>query len=67
METQVDVAQDPGMSAPVTPPLTSAQLPPTPRQQHSTRAHEVEVVDDHESKRAKLEAQKKQKINHMSL
>ena len=37
METQVDATQDVGLSAPVTPPVISGQLPPTPRQQHSTR------------------------------
>ena len=65
METQVDATQDAGLSAPVTPPVISGQLPPTPRQQCSTRTHETEVVDDHESKRAKIESQKKQKINQL--
>ena len=65
MESQVDVSQDLGMSAPVTPPVISLQLPPTPRQQHSTRTHESEEAEDHESKRAKLESQKKQKITQI--
>eukprot|EP00435_Cladocopium_sp_Y103_P052330 s2013_g16.t1 len=37
-------------------------LPPTPRQQQTTRAHDDEVDADHETKRAKVESQKKQKI-----
>ena len=65
METQVDATQDVGLTAPVTPPVISGQLPPTPRQQHSTRTHETEMVDDHESKRAKIESQEKQKINQL--
>ena len=65
MESQVDVSQDPGMSAPVTPPVIPLQLPPTPRQQHPTRTHEMEELEDHESKRAKLESQKKQKITQI--
>eukprot|EP00435_Cladocopium_sp_Y103_P066738 s194_g29.t1 len=65
MESQVDSQQDPGLSAPVTPPMSSQPLPPTPRQPHMTRTHEDEVDADHESKRAELEIQKKQKINRM--
>ena len=65
METQVDATQDVGLTAAVTPPVISGQLPPTPRQQHSTRTHETEMVDDHESKRAKIESQEKQKINQL--
>ena len=61
MEGQVDV----GLSASVTPPITSIHLPPTPRQAHQTRAHGPDDDQDHEAKRARVEAQKKQKTNRM--
>ena len=64
MEGQVDMQHDTGQSAPVTPPTTSMQLPPTPRHQHETRAHGPDE-EDHEAKRARVEAQKKQKITRM--
>ena len=64
MEGQVDMQHDTGQSAPVTPPTTSMQLPPTPRQQHETRSHGPDE-GDHEAKRARVEAQKKQKITRM--
>ena len=59
-------SQDPGLAAPVTPPMTSSTaVPQTPRQQHATRMHEFEVEEDHDTKRAKMESQKKQKINQL--
>ena len=64
MEGQVDMQHDTGQSAPATPPTTSMQLPPTPRQQHETRSHGPDE-GDHEAKRARVEAQKKQKITRM--
>ena len=65
MEGQVDMRHDPGQSAPVTPPTTSMQLRPTPRQQHETRAHGPDDTEDHELKRTRWEAQKKQRIAKM--
>ena len=65
MEAQVDSPNGPGLEAPVTPPVIAPQLPPTPRQQHTTRAHGDDVEDSHEAKRAKLESLKKQKINQL--
>ena len=67
MESQVGAQTDPGQSAPITPPMTSMRLPPTPRQPHDTRARGPDDDDDadHESKRARLESQKKQKINQV--
>ena len=61
MEGQVDS----GLSVPVTPPMTSANVPPTPRHAHDTRAHGPDDDDDHEAKRARVEAQTKQKISRM--
>ena len=61
MEGQVDAA----LSAPVTPPMTSIHLPPTPRHAHETRAHGPDDDQDHEAKRARVDARKKQKINRM--
>ena len=65
MESQVGSQTDPGQSAPVTPPMTSVALPPTPRQPHDTRAHGPDDDADHESKRARVESQKKQKISQV--
>ena len=65
MEAQVDSPNDPGLSAPVTPPVIAPQLPPTPRQQHTTRTHGDDVEESHEAKRARLESLKKQKINQL--
>ena len=65
MEAQVDSPSDPGLAAPVTPPVIALQLPPTPRQQHATRTHGDDVEENHEAKRAKLESLKKQKINQL--
>ena len=56
---------DSGLSVPVTPPMTSAHVPPTPRQAHETRAHGPDDDGDHEAKRSRVEAQKKQKINRV--
>ena len=39
---------------------TPMQLPPTPRHQHETRSHGP-GEEDHEAKRARVEAQKKKK------
>eukprot|EP00435_Cladocopium_sp_Y103_P042386 s3763_g11.t1 len=67
MESQVGVVlDDVGLSAPVTPRMTTTPLPPTPCQQPATRAHEEQVDLDHEAKRAKLEAQKKRKTEDQS-
>ena len=41
------------------------QLSPAPRQQHETRAHGTDETEDHDAKRARLEAQKKQRIAKM--
>ena len=65
MEGQVDMRHDAGQAAPVTPPTTSVQLSPAPRQQHETRAHGTDETEDHDAKRARLEAQKKQRIAKM--
>ena len=61
MEGQVD----PGLSVPVTPPMASTHLPATPRQTNETRAPGPDDDQDHEAKRARVETQKKQKINRM--
>ena len=56
MEGQVDMRHDAGQAAPVTPPTTSVQLSPAPRQQHETRAHGTDETEDHDAKRARLES-----------
>jgi hypothetical protein len=60
---------DVGQSAPVTPPMISMQLPPTPRRPHTTRAHEGEpnVEQETKSRKAKTEQQKKQRLNQIML
>ena len=65
MEDQVDLTHDDGQSAPVTPPVGPMQLPPTPRQPHSTRTHEGQGDAEHEVKKAKVGEQKKQRINQL--
>ena len=65
MEDQVDLTHDGGQAAPVTPPVGSMQLPPTPRHPHSTRMHESQEDADHEAKKARVANQKKQKINQL--
>eukprot|EP00435_Cladocopium_sp_Y103_P063886 s153_g25.t1 len=65
MEEQVDLTFEGGMSAPVTPPMSSPAVPPTPRQQHGTRVHDEELEVDHDAKKARVEAQKKQKITQL--
>ena len=49
---------------PTTPPRTDNVLP-TPRQAHATRFHADELEEDREAKRARIESQKKQKINQI--
>ena len=67
MESQFGAQTDPGQSAPVTPPMTSMALPPTPRQPHDTRAHGPDDDDaDHESKRARLESQRNKRSTRSS-
>ena len=62
METQVDASQDSGLSAPVTPPMTFFFFFTIATNPMAT---EVEAEEDHESKRAKMEFQKKQRINQL--
>lgn len=65
MESQVDMPHDVGQAAPVTPPMSSMQLPPTPRQPHGTRLHDDETQVEQEAKKAKTEQQKKQRLNQI--
>ena len=53
-----------GQQAPVTPPVTSALVPPSPRASPSSRAHD-EAPDEHESKKARVEVSKKQRIERV--
>ena len=64
MEQQVDLTFG-DTSVPVTPPMFGPALPGTPRQPHATRTHETETEGDPETKRAKVETQKKQRINQL--
>ena len=48
MVSQVDMPHDVGQAAPITPPMSSMQLPPTPRQPHSTRLHDDDSNVEHE-------------------
>ena len=65
MEDAVDLTHDGGHAAPVTPPVGSMQLPPTPRHPQSTRMHDSQEGADHEAKKARVADQKKQKINQL--
>jgi hypothetical protein len=53
-----------GQQAPVTPPVTSALVPPSPRASPSSRVHD-EAPDEHEPKKARVEVQKKQRIERV--
>eukprot|EP00435_Cladocopium_sp_Y103_P060567 s367_g22.t1 len=64
MEDQVDLTFEAGMDVPTTPPLPPV-VPCTPRHPHETRHHEEEAEVDHEAKKARVELQKKQKINQL--
>ena len=55
---------------PTTPPRgdespVQIPVPPTPRQLHPTRAHGEALDEGHEAKKARVEAQKRQKINQI--
>ena len=65
MEDQAGLTLDGGETAPVTPPVGPMQLPSTPRHTHSTRMHDSQDDADHESKKARVEDHKKQKINQL--
>ena len=60
VEQDVSVVQPP--VSPI--PLSTAQ-PTTPRMSHSTRAHD-DVPDEHDSKRSRVETQKKQRIERLA-
>ena len=64
MEQQVDLTFG-DTSVPVTPPMFGPALPATPRQPHATRTHETETEGSPESKKAKVETQKKQRFNQL--
>ena len=64
MEQHVDLTFG-DTSVPVTPPMFGPALPATPRQPHATRTHETETEGSPESKKAKVETQKKQRINQL--
>ena len=53
-----------GQQAPVTPPVTSTFAPPSPRASPSSRAHD-EAPGEHESKKTRVEVQKKQRIERV--
>ena len=65
MESQVDMPHDVGQAAPITPPMSSMQLPPTPRQPHSTRLHDDDTNVEQDAKKAETEQQKKQRLNQI--
>lgn len=46
---------DDGQKAPVTPPMTSAAAPPSPRASPASRARDETPEDDHDAKNARLE------------
>ena len=54
-----------GLDVPQTPDVF-AKAPTTPRNSPTTRQHDVEVEDDHEAKRAKVETAKKQRLERIS-
>ena len=61
----VQVPMDPGLMAPVTPPDVAIAVDDNPRHLATTRSHGPEG-DELETKRAKVEESKKQKINALS-
>ena len=65
MESQVDMPHDVGQAAPITPPMSSMQLPPKPRQPHSTRLHDDDTNVEQDAKKAETEQQKKQRLNQI--
>ena len=66
MESQVDIRPEIGQTTPTTSPMSSVQLPPTPRHPHSTHAHDDERVDvEQDAEKARLEQQKKQRLNQL--
>ena len=54
--------EDVGNEQPQTPPMTTMAIPPSPRASPTSRAHDEVPEEDHSSKKAKLEASKKQRI-----
>ena len=71
LETMVPQEDLRGMEAPVTPPMASGMAsssarPPSPRTFSTHRTHDDDVADDgHEAKKAKVELQKKQRIDQV--
>jgi len=61
----VQVAMDPGLMAPVTPPDVAIAVDDSPRHLATTRSHGPEG-DELETKRAEVEESKKQRINALS-
>lgn len=49
MEFELDMQPDVGQSVPVTPPMISMQMPPTPTRPQTTRAHDGEPNVEQES------------------